>query len=73
MLDFFENRVSYFQKCFDIWKGAGILKKKCHNRAKKFTFLRRFDHRNTFFLDAEKSYSKNLFSNDSECKTVIRG
>ena len=20
--DFFENRILYFQKCFDIWKGA---------------------------------------------------
>ena len=40
---------------------------------KKFIFLRRFDSRNTFFLDIEKSDSKRLFSNDSKCKSITRG
>ena len=31
---FFENMVRYFQKCFRIWKGARVLKKIFHNRAK---------------------------------------
>ena len=44
-----------------------------HDRAKKFTFLRRFDRRSTIFLDIEKSISKRLFSNDSKCKTITVG
>ena len=37
---------------------------------KKF---KEFDRRDTVFLDIEKSNSKRVFSNDSKCKTVIRG
>ena len=48
-------------------------KKIFHNRVKKFTFLRRFDCRKTFFLDIKKSNSKKLFSNGSKCITITRG
>ena len=37
------------QKFFSIWKKARISKKICHNRAKKFIFLRGFDSKNTIF------------------------
>ena len=69
---FLENKVSCFQKCFDIWKGVRISKKIFHNCAKRITFLRRFDRRNMFFLDIGEPNSKKLFSNDSKCKTAYK-
>ena len=56
----------------DTFKGVSIYGKEQESRKKyfitvqkTFIFLRKFDRRNTFLLDIEKSNSKSLFSNDS--------
>ena len=47
--DFFPQTGLILSEVFRIWKGARILTKIFHNRAKKITFLREFDHKNTLF------------------------
>ena len=61
MLDFFRQNGLILSEFFCIWKGARIMKKVYHNRAKKFTFLRRFDRKNTVFRIIEKSNRKTCF------------
>ena len=47
MLDFFDRIVWYFQKFFFLYMERSKNHEKIYHRAKKFTFLRRFDHKNT--------------------------
>ena len=70
---FFENRVWYFQKCFDEWKGARISKNNVSKSYKKNSPSWEGLTVETRFLDMEKSDSKKLFSDDSKWKTFTRG
>ena len=49
-----ENRVLYFQKVL-IYEKEREPPNIFHNRAKSFTFLREFDHKNTFFFQISRN------------------
>ena len=73
MSDFFRKHGLILSEVFWYMERSKNLDKKYSMTLQKFIFLRRFERRNTFFLDIEKSNSKRLFLNDSKCKSVTEG
>ena len=73
MLNFFSKTWSDTFRSVLVYGKEQKSRKTCHNRAKKFIFLRRFDRRDPFSLDIEKANSKRLLLNDPKCKTITRG